>query len=109
VTSRREDPRRTILDELRANHRPRYDAVDNEHWGCICISGVQCLFIILVEALNKAEQETIRALADLRKEYDKHRDEVRTLTTRLAGAETYSRLLKEENDVLQAERNIRLP
>lgn len=101
--------RQTLLDELKAKHKARYDSVDNVHWGCICELGTDCLYIILIGALNKAEQETIRALADLKKEHEQHLAEVKVLSSEIAGLETYNRRLKKENDDLQQTGNHGIP
>jgi hypothetical protein len=68
--------RNTLLDELRAKHQQRFDAVDGDNWGCICFDGPECMMIIVISALTKSEQELITALKDLKKLHESHQEEI---------------------------------
>ena len=99
---KREGPRRTtLLEQVRSEHKSRYDAVDDEFWGCVCEAGVDCKVIIALMELQQAEKQIAKLAIDLARERDRHAAEVRRLSSEIAGLETYNRRLVEEKDALQ--------
>lgn len=106
MRSRREVqlPRNTLLDELREKHKRRFDAVDGDHWGCICSNGADCLMIVVISALNTSEQEVIRLLKEIKTMQDAHTVEIRKLSSELVGIESYNQKLKREIDRLEEEK-----
>lgn len=110
MSSRRENPvkdQKAHLAHLRLKHQPQY--ADNEAWGCICEYGVECLYLVLVQELNKTERDVIRLLKELKDMGEQYQREVREYERQIEKLKRKNRELREENDALQQERDSSLP